>query len=201
MLGERSEGREIAGRRRLCFPRVTCVKWSMSCHNGGQEMLQPSAIPSHHKWMKVSVTQSCLNLCDPVDCSLPVSSVHGISQARILEWINIRFPRESSWPRDWTQVSCIGRRILYHLSEWRLPKGPAIQQMLSPLTGTAEELGGLVGDRIWEIFLKKVFLSQGLALDSLGTCERNEFSEPRGLHLLLQRKLNPLAWYLVFLTM
>ena len=58
---------------------------------------------------KVSeVTQSCPTLCDPVDCSLPSSSVHGILQARILEWVAISFSRGSSWPRDRTRASCIG---------------------------------------------------------------------------------------------
>ena len=52
--------------------------------------------------------------CDPTDCSLPGSSVHGISQARILEWVAISFFRQSSWLRDQTQVSGIGRWILYH---------------------------------------------------------------------------------------
>ena len=64
----------------------------------------------------VCVSQSCLTLCDPMDCSLPHSSVHGISQARILEWVALPFSRGSSWPRDQTQVSWIGRRILYHWS-------------------------------------------------------------------------------------
>ena len=49
-----------------------------------------------------------------MDCSPPGFSVHGISQARILEWVAISFSMESSQPRDWTRVSCIGRRILYH---------------------------------------------------------------------------------------
>ena len=55
-------------------------------------------------------------LCDPTDCSLPGSSVHGISQARILEWVAISFSRGSSWPRDQTRGSCIGRRTLLPLS-------------------------------------------------------------------------------------
>ena len=46
------------------------------------------------------VAQSCLILCDPTDCSPPGSSVHGISQARILEWVAISFPRGSSPPRN-----------------------------------------------------------------------------------------------------
>ena len=60
--------------------------------------------------------QSCLTLCDPMDCSPPGSSDHGIPQARILEWVAISFPRGSSQPRDQTHVSyvsCIGRQVLY----------------------------------------------------------------------------------------
>ena len=53
------------------------------------------------------VAQSCPTLCDPVDCSPPGSSVHGILQARILEWVDISFSRGSSRPRDRTQVSRI----------------------------------------------------------------------------------------------
>ena len=49
-----------------------------------------------------------------MDCSPPGSSVHGTSQARILEWVAISFSRRSSWPRDRTQVSWIGKQILYH---------------------------------------------------------------------------------------
>ena len=56
------------------------------------------------------VTQLCPHLCDPMDCSLPGSSVHGILQARTLEWVAISFSRGSSWPRDQTQVSRIGGR-------------------------------------------------------------------------------------------
>ena len=61
---------------------------------------------------KNEVTQSCLTLWDPMDCSLPGSSVHGIFQARILEWAAISFSRGSSQPRHWTWVSRIaGRRF------------------------------------------------------------------------------------------
>ena len=54
----------------------------------------------------VLVAQSCPTLCNPMDCSPPGSSVHGILQARILEWIAIPFSRGSSRPRDRTPVSC-----------------------------------------------------------------------------------------------
>ena len=50
----------------------------------------------------------------PWTCSSPGSFVHGISRARILEWVAISFSRGSSWPRDWTHISWISRCILYH---------------------------------------------------------------------------------------
>ena len=56
----------------------------------------------------VLVTRWCPTLCDPVDCSPPGFSVHGIPQARILEWVATSFSRGSSPPRDRTCVSCIG---------------------------------------------------------------------------------------------
>ena len=66
-----------------------------------------------------SVRQLCLTLYDPMDCSPPGSSVHGIFQAIILEWIAISFSRGTSLSRDQTHVSyvsCIGRQFPYH---WR----------------------------------------------------------------------------------
>ena len=65
--------------------------------------------------------QSCQTVCDPMDCSLPGFSVHGIVQARILEWIGISCNKGSSQPRDQTHVSCIfcvGRQILYYCATW-----------------------------------------------------------------------------------
>ena len=56
------------------------------------------------------VTQSCLTLCDPMDCGLSGSSVHGIFQSRVLEWIVISFSRGSSRPRNQTRVSRIAGR-------------------------------------------------------------------------------------------
>ena len=54
---------------------------------------------------------SCVWLCNPIDCSPPGSSVHGISQARILEQVVIAFSRGSSPPRDWTRIHCIAGRF------------------------------------------------------------------------------------------
>ena len=62
------------------------------------------------------VAKSRSSLCDHMDCDTPGSSVHRISQARILEWVAISFSRISSRlrdPRDQTHISCIGRQILY----------------------------------------------------------------------------------------
>ena len=56
--------------------------------------------------------QLCLTLCDPMDCSLPGSYVHGILQARILEWVAVPFSRGSFQPRDQTQVSHIADSLL-----------------------------------------------------------------------------------------
>ena len=78
----------------------------------------PSLLPV---WkVKVSITQSCLTLCDPMDRSLPSSSVYGILQARILECIAIPFSRESSWHWDWTWVSCIAGRCFTLEPPWKL---------------------------------------------------------------------------------
>ena len=64
----------------------------------------------YHK-SEVEVTQSCLTFCDPMDCSLPGSSVHGIFQARILELVAVPFSRGYSQPRDRIQVSCRAGRF------------------------------------------------------------------------------------------
>ena len=61
------------------------------------------------------VVQSCPTLCYSMDCTLPGSSVHGIFQARVLEWVAISFSRGSSRPRDQSQVSHIVGR---HFTVW-----------------------------------------------------------------------------------
>ena len=69
--------------------------------------------------------QSCPTLWDPIDWSPPGSSVHGILQARILEWVAISFSRGSSWPRNRTHVSyiaCIGRQFFITSAVWETEK-------------------------------------------------------------------------------
>ena len=65
-------------------------------------------LPCESKWSEV--TQSCPTLCNPMDCSLPGSSLHGILQARVLKWVASSFSRGSSQPRDQTPVSRIPGR-------------------------------------------------------------------------------------------
>ena len=89
-----------------------------------------------HTYMYVAAAaakslQSCLALCDPIDGSPPDSSVQGISQARILEWVALSSSRGSSQLRDRTSISCvsfIGRWVLYHKhhlgSSWNIIQCP-----------------------------------------------------------------------------
>ena len=89
-------------------------------------------------WVKVSsilvcvcvcvYTQSCPTLCDSMHCSPPGSSVHVIFQERILKWVAISSSRGSSYPREWTHVSCISRWILYHWATWEA----SVQHLLFP---------------------------------------------------------------------
>ena len=90
---------------------------------------------SCHSCLSAKLLQSCPTLWDLIDCSPPGSSVHGILQARILEWVAVPSFRGSSWPRDWTHIFCIsctagrvftaespGKPLLCHASENKAPK-------------------------------------------------------------------------------
>ena len=111
------------------------------------------------------VAQSCLTLCDPMDTwGLPGSSIHGIFQTRVLEWVAISFSRGSSQPRDWICVSCIGRQILYHWATWEASKKLVYLSILSKRDHTlqrtaAEEPGDVLVRKCsisggqWEAFL------------------------------------------------
>ena len=84
-------------------------------------MFPPNHFSTHKTFLVIQyflcawlVAQLCPTLCDPMDCSSPGSFALGVSHARILEWVAISSSRGSSLPRDWTQVSCIGRQIFHH---------------------------------------------------------------------------------------
>ena len=85
------------------------------------------------------VSKLCPTLCDPMDCSPKGSSVHGISQARILEWVAISFSRGSSWPRDWICISYNGRWALHH---WAAREAIKTDHM--------DSVGEGEGGKIWE---------------------------------------------------
>ena len=87
-------------------PRI--LEWVAYSFSG--DLPNPGIEPGSPAWQvdslptelsgKPKVTQSCLTLCNPMDCSLPGSSVRGIFQARVLEWVAVSFSRRSSQPRD-----------------------------------------------------------------------------------------------------
>ena len=113
--------------------------------------------------------QPCSTLFDPVACSPPGSSVHGILQTRILEWVTIPLPRGSSWLRDWSPVSCLAGRLstIWATREAHTGLGWA----LNPKTGVLRKRGDLdpdtgVGFRILFcfVFCTKRSMGQRLAL-------------------------------------
>ena len=134
----------------LCDPIDSSPPGSLSLGFSRQERWSglPFPSPMHEVKSESEVAQSCLTLSDPMDCSLlqcmkvksesevalscltlsdhmdwslPGSSVHGIFQARVLEWGAIAFSRESSQPRDQTRVSCISGR---HFNLWATREAP-----------------------------------------------------------------------------
>ena len=108
----------------LCFISFNCILHNNMCvcmctyiHMYIIPLSQNKAILKYHLSKSISltdiyikkeseseVTQPCQTLCYPMDCSLPGSSIHGIFQARILEWGAISFSRRSSWTKNWIQV-------------------------------------------------------------------------------------------------
>ena len=90
----------------LANSSVSCLWWwTHTCCKVAQNYI-------HTRYCCCLVAETCLTLCNPVDCSPPSSSVHGISQARILEWVAISSSRGSSPPSDHICISC--NWILYH---------------------------------------------------------------------------------------
>ena len=105
--------------------------------------------------VKVLVPQSCPTLCDPMDCSLPGSSVQGISQARILEWVAISFSRGSSWSRDQTWVSCIAGRV-FTVWATREAYKPLIQEVIEAYSSAGKESTCNVGRPHFDSWVKMI---------------------------------------------
>ena len=118
----------------------------------------------HQLWSDSSFSHSFLlisfNLCDPMDCNPPGSSVHGILQARILEWVAIPFSRSSFWPRDRTWVSYIISRFFtiwairrVHASSKIVLNNPCLLEFTSlcvPLPLSVGLIDWLLMNRIWQ---------------------------------------------------
>ena len=87
------------------------------------DIVRALIFPVMYRYEKSEVAQSCLTLCDPLVCSLPGSPLHGIFQARILEWVAISFSRGSSRPRDQAQVShIVDRWFTIWATSWTIKK-------------------------------------------------------------------------------
>ena len=103
---------------------------------------------------EISSNIACPPLCHPMDCSPPGSSVHGIFQARILEWVAISSSRGSSRPRDRNNISCVsctGKQIFYHCTTW-------VEKVMAPHSSTlawkipwVEEPGRLQSMGLWRV--------------------------------------------------
>ena len=99
-----------AGWQRINSGRSSCCSWTP----------EAEFLPTQGTCVLCAMSlQSCPTLCDPMDCSPPGSSVHGILQTWILEWVAMPFSRGSSQPRDWTHTSC-----LLHWQEGSSPLAP-----------------------------------------------------------------------------
>ena len=112
-----------------CIGAVVLNHYTLPMKDGVCVLLKVSSLMTsltnriQRKWhcVCVLIVQSCPTLCNPMDCSFPGSSVHGILQARILEWIAIPFSMESSQPWGWTWVSRIEGRFV---TIWAPPGKP-----------------------------------------------------------------------------
>ena len=126
------------------------------------------------KWSEV--TQSCPTLCDPVDCSLPGSPVHGIFQARELEWVAVSFSRGSSRPRDWTRVSrFVGRR--FTIWAWQVYKTSVLFSACCSFSVVfAWFIHVDMCGSSWSLSLLKLLLFEDLTMHLLSPVNRRRFS-------------------------
>ena len=145
-------------------------------------------------------TQSCLTCCDPKDCSPPSSSVHGISQARILEWVAISSSREFSPPRDCTHISCVcyigwqgdslppyhlGSYLSVHLLNKGYRSKEDIKKISYGISNSQEERHSPLSSQVFS--LPKFALVNILSETKVGTYSMNESRE--NLKLLSLQKI------------
>ena len=143
-----------------------------------------------------SVAQSCSTLCDPMNCSPPGSSVHGVSQPGILEWVAICYSQGPFKPGEWTYVSCmssIGRQILCNWATWEV-YSPLYPQKLPWSVG---KFGALQNIHCFNTFMKNQYkhnnfwqgplhlnLKKDLWDDGLNIVPRNSLTSPLCQHYI-----------------
>ena len=117
-----SKRQETVGQESLtyCTPRG-CKESDMAENLNNRQQHKEYTAKYGMKRKRKLVAQSCLTLCDPMNYSPSGTSVHGILQARILEWVAIPFSKGFSQSRDWTQVSCTAGRFF---TNWVIRKAP-----------------------------------------------------------------------------
>ena len=126
--------------------------------------------------MKVIVAQFCPTLWDFMNHSSPGTSVHETLQARILEWVAIPFFRESSQPRDWTQVSCIAGRFF---TVWVTREAHGVLIVSSPLS---KNLPAIFGE------IKRMADNIKLLSGHAFVCV------PRGQYYIVRRRQSIIIW-------
>ena len=142
VIGSYSRGNKVWVEGEMLMEQQ-CMSWKPEPHVHDVYLCLhfPSHICHLHLMTEIEVAQSCLTLCDPMDCSLR-SSIHGIFQARVLEWIAISFSRRSSQLRDRTWICCIiDRRFLpsepppseVTLDDWMMLYMPCFMTQVHPL--------------------------------------------------------------------
>ena len=159
-------------------------------------------VKSYESWwdcLKVLAAQLCLTFCDPMDCSPPGSSVHGILLARILEWVAISFSRVSSRPWDRTRLSHIAGRLF---TDWATREAQFCCFTSFLCSQVASSLKG------WKVAMNS---PEGCSALRLGALKKGlrVYSKPKS-HLLFEvigrfpkrqipRKMCPVAWPRVLL--
>ena len=132
------------------------------------------------EYMKLLVAQPCLTLWDPMDCSPPGCSVHGIFQARPLEWIGIPFSRGPSWLRNWIQVSHIVGRVF---TMWAVaPKRMFMKTILSnPVSKSFSESKRVNGMKLLAISLLFIFWALEKSVAGTSWLGRLKPSQKKGI--------------------
>ena len=127
------------------FVYIINIKFSkiMHCEIWSEEDFFGEFYADNFLWLSKQHIYSCPTLCNPMDYSLPGSSVHGILQARILEWVAISSFRGSSWPGDRTSISCdscLAGGVFHHWATREIHTlGQQSPNFLAPGTGFVED--------------------------------------------------------------